>query len=108
MDAAIFVSLAGGLAVVDVLVPFNARQFDVVVTAKARDGAAKRYRTVSPKKVGKIPVDFSTESYRGNYHSHGCEVTSGGNGGILLAPLRSGQFAIILAQKSLINAHIFA
>ena len=41
VDAAVFVGFAGGLALIDVLVPFNPRQSDVVVAAKGRDRAAK-------------------------------------------------------------------
>src|SRR5208283_1891167 len=71
VDAAVFVSLARGLAVIDVLVPFDARQLDVIVAAEIRDGATKRDRTMSPKKFGKFAVNFPSKSYRGNYHSHG-------------------------------------
>ena len=41
VDAAVFVGLARGLAVIDVLVPFNPRQPDVIVAAKSGDGAPK-------------------------------------------------------------------
>ena len=70
VDAAVFVSFARGLAVIDVLVPLDARQTDAVIAAEVRDGATKRHRTMSPKKVGKIAVDFSAKSNGRNYHSH--------------------------------------
>ena len=71
VDAAVFVGFAGGLAVIDVLVPFNARQLDVVVAAESRNCATKRYWSVIVEKIGQVPIDFSAENDWRNNHSHG-------------------------------------
>jgi hypothetical protein len=94
MDAAVFVGFAGGLAPIDILVPFNPRRSDVVVAAERRNRATERRGPVGPKKLRKIPVDFATKRNRRNHHSHGWKRPPDRDVRILLAGIHAGQFEI--------------
>ena len=76
VDAAVFVSAAGGFAPIDVLEPFDAWASHVEVAAHRGDGAIETGGAVAAEKFGEVAINFAAMSDRRNNHSHS-QATSG-------------------------------
>jgi hypothetical protein len=99
MDAAVFVGFAGGLAPIDILVPFNPWRSNVIVAAECRDRAPKRTRAMGAEKFRKVPVDIATKRNGGDHHSHDYKRPPDRDERILWAGVYAGQFEISEADK---------
>src|SRR6202022_4675520 len=71
VDAAVLEGLTRGLAPIDVLVPFDARAFDVVVTAEFGYSAPKVGFAMVVEEADQFAVHLAAPDDRRNKHSHG-------------------------------------
>src|SRR5260221_493386 len=70
MDAAVFVSAAGGFAPIDILEPFDARAAQFEISAHRGDGAIEMRGAMAAEKFGQVAINFAAMHDRRNNHSH--------------------------------------
>jgi hypothetical protein len=73
MDPSVLEGLTGSFTPIDVLVPFDARELEVVETAEFSDRFSERKRAAEAKKIRQISIDRPALAQGRENHSQGRE-----------------------------------